>query len=97
MTKVCKGFLQDSRHLENHFLWLTEVSILQRIEKSLPGQLANAEAYLESVIDTLEFSEQLAKIKDECALDFRGSQVHKYIFIMVRNCRSICDELLLFV
>ena len=95
--KVCHGFLDDARHLENHFFWLTEVKILDRIEKSLPGELANIEAFLVSTMDSLEFVEQLSKVKDECALDFRGSDVHKYIFLLVKQKKSIVVFKLLYL
>ena len=41
------------------------------------------EEYLVSVNNTVEFTEILEKITDDCALDFGGSKVHKYIHILV--------------
>ena len=49
--------------------------------------LGNLEIYLESVNDTLEFREKMEKVNDDCALQFRGSSVHKYIHLLV--CRRI--------
>ena len=45
----------------------------------------NMEEYLISMNNTLEFTENLDRIKDHCGLVFSGSQVHKYIHILVNN------------
>ena len=37
--------------------------------------------------NTVEFTDALDKIKDDCGLVFSGSQVHKYIHILVNNAR----------
>ena len=36
-----------------------------------------------SVIDTLEFSEKMLKVKEDCDLLFKGSQVHKFVHLLV--------------
>ena len=46
----------------------------------------NMEEYLISVNNTVEFTEILEKITDDCALEFGGGKVHKYIHILVNIC-----------
>ena len=36
-----------------------------------------------SVMDTLEFSEKMLKVKEDCDLLFKGSQVHKFVHLLV--------------
>ena len=43
----------------------------------------NMEEYLISVNNTVEFTEILEKVTDDCALEFDGSKVHKHIHILV--------------
>ena len=42
-----------------------------------------------SVNDNLEFTERLKKIKDDCALEFRGSSVHLFLHLLVRYFKRI--------
>ena len=39
MAKVCDGFFEDPRHLEEQFKHLTESSISDKIRKGLVGHL----------------------------------------------------------
>jgi hypothetical protein len=43
------------------------------------------ELYLLSLNSSLEFTEKLQRVKDECSVDFDGSKLHKYISILVGN------------
>ena len=43
----------------------------------------NMEEYLVSVNNSLEFTENLVKIKDDCNLEFNGSKLHKFIHLLV--------------
>ena len=51
------------------------------------------EEYLISVNNTVEFTEILEKITDDCALEFGGDKVHKYIHILV----NICEFKIVFI
>ena len=42
-----------------------------------------------SVNDNLEFTERIKKIKDDCALEFRGSNVHLFVHLLVRYFKLI--------
>jgi len=82
ISKVCEGFFKHPSHLQEHFHHLTEVNISEKIERGLLGHLGNLEAYLVSVNDNLEFTERLKTIKDDCALLFRGSNVHLFLNLL---------------
>ena len=47
----------------------------------------NLEEYLDSVNNTVDFTETLSSIKEDCGLEFGGSLVHKYIHILVISSR----------
>ena len=39
ISKVCDGFFNDPKHLEEQFHYLTELRISQKIEKGLSGHM----------------------------------------------------------
>lgn len=43
------------------------------------------EIFLLSVEENLELSEKLEKIKVDCAVQFRGSPIHRFIHLLVRK------------
>ena len=42
-----------------------------------------------SINDNLEYTERIKKIKDDCALEFRGSNVHLFVHLLVRYFKLI--------
>ena len=43
------------------------------------------EIFLLSVDENLELSEKIEKIKLDCVMQFRGSPIHKFIHLLVRQ------------
>ena len=80
--KVCGGFFDDYRHLQNMFYYLTNTDILGTIQETLEGHLDNMEIFLESMNQDTEFEETLQKVKDDCDIYFDGSKLHKYVHIL---------------
>ena len=82
ISKTCPGLFRDSGHIKEHFYYLTEVNIHKKVLKNLAGHLENMEVYLVSMNDSLELSEKIGKINDDCTLEFSGCKVHKYIQLL---------------
>jgi hypothetical protein len=52
----------------------------------------NMEIYLVSLNSSLDFTEKLQKVKDDCSIDFDGSKLHKYINILVGNFKIVLEN-----
>ena len=50
------------------------------------------EIYLVSLNSSLDFTEKLQKVKDDCSIDFDGSKLHKYINILVGNFKIVLEN-----
>ena len=42
------------------------------------------EEYLLSMNTDVEYAEKVEKIRDDCTLEFGGSKLHKYIYLLVK-------------
>ena len=82
VSNVCEGFWRHPKHVENHFYYLTDTEISSKIRQTLVGHLEYMEEYLVSVNNSVEFSNTLEKTKEDCAILYGGSLVHKYIHIL---------------
>ena len=81
---ICKGFFKNSRHLENHFAWLSgSNSVLANVQENMTTQIGYLETYLKYKDQTVDFIEKIAAAEKACETDYDGSQLFKYITILV--------------
>lgn len=87
LKTTCVGFFSDSRHLANHFAWLTSSAPLNRkIEENLFKQM-------EHLLKVISFKDRSVQYEDEqkrialcCQLEFNGSRTYRDIETIRQGC-----------
>jgi hypothetical protein len=75
------GFFDDVIHLKNQFEWLTNSSIVDKINDEVPRQFGLLKLVLEDLYPTQEFKLQAEAAKLKCGDRF-GSKIPEYVFLL---------------
>ena len=83
---ICKGFFMSHLHIDNHFAWLSNSSsMLDSIRENLISQIGHMEKYLLYKNQTLDLVDKIGEIDRMCETEYQGSQLFKYMSILVRK------------
>jgi len=75
------GFFEDQRHCKSQFEWMTNKTIVERINQEIPIQFEYLKTVLYSWISTKDFREKAEAIKLKTA-EQDGSKIPEYVFLL---------------
>ena len=79
----CSGFFKDTRHLGNHFAWLTGASPLNgKVEENLHRQLDLMYKVLSHKNKSVQFENKMKEVEIRCATEFSGSRTFRDINVL---------------